>query len=41
MAGTIVVAHPGLASLLGIGILGNFEYLVYKPALDRAFLDPR
>jgi len=39
MAATIVVAHPGLASLLGIGILGNIEYLVFKPALDRAFLD--
>jgi len=39
MAGTIVVAHPGLASLLGIGILGNIEYLVFKPAIDRAFLD--
>ena len=39
MAGTIVVAHPGLAFLLGISILGNIEYLVFKPALDRAFLD--
>ena len=39
MAGTIGVAHPGLASLLGIGILGNIEYLVFKPAIDRAFLD--
>jgi hypothetical protein len=39
MAGTIFLAHPGLASLLGIGILGNIEYLVFKPALDRALLN--
>jgi hypothetical protein len=39
MAVAIVVAHPGLASLLGIGILGNIEYVVFKPAIDRAFLD--
>jgi len=39
MAGTIVVAHPGLASLLGIGVLGNIEYLVFKPGIDRTFLD--
>jgi len=39
MAVTIVVAHPGLASLLGFGVLGNIEYLVFKPALDRAFLN--
>ena len=39
MALTIVVAHPGLASLLGIGVLGNIEYLVFKPGIDRTFLD--
>jgi len=39
MAGTIVVAHPGRSILVGDRILGNIEYLVFKPAIDRAFLD--
>lgn len=40
MAGTVVVAHPGLASLLAIcGIAGSIKHLVFKRALDRALLD--
>ena len=37
MAGTLVVSHSGLASLLAIcGTAGGIKYAVYKPAIDRA-----
>jgi len=40
MVAIVVVAHPGLASLLAIfGTAGCIEYLVFIRALDRALLD--
>src|ERR1700694_5878116 len=40
MVAIVVVAHPGLASLLAIlGTGGCIEYLVFIRALDRALLD--
>jgi hypothetical protein len=40
MAGTVVVAHPGLATSLAIcGTAGCIKYLVFQRAIDRALLD--